>query len=765
MDKESSSWVRMWTELRKMMGEVELLQANYPGLMGNVSDLLDRVDQIENGRVLLDALSIQITDNGEKLDDLASRLARAEVAINQVQVPSQPGPPNQQQPNQNGQPSGLTRKITEENDEGVRETLIQLALRDHAKSLQSNPAGPSSDQTNHQFGPSRQGPEGGRANQPLPPGQQPGGGGAQTNISGQFNLFGQPQQPAGEASFVTTSHEPMALPEMTGPAVNEQAVIGMYCPGLTPHHTMVRAFAKVVDYRAHRLKNTSAVVTPKQSERLRKAAKSVNNTTLAATFDGSNPIELLGFLRKLVGSFNLANVSEGEAALMLPWHLKEAPHDVVMQKQQEAGRQVVPYAATWPYLVHALITRFLDDQTLRQAFDAVANQPQRPEEDENAYCDRIQNAATSCFNVFSDAEVVQYFVQGLVPVIRGPVSERLREKSLLEQQDISTARRIAVTEGKTHRLRLEEFANTVKASTPRTVRTRAPAEKVTPVLLTGERTPSTDYTFTAPPTVAPAQTPWDPAMSTDLRPPTNMVPLRVGNEDTYTDLVRQMNGGFSREDRDLNLGEPNAVVRQLFPILSISGLASPTTTSGTSTPTTTDDLMGSLSQRSLEGRPINRSTAEVPTITPEQLQKALSVIPTDYWSLNCWTCREEGHTTFTCPFLTWAQRLYFAYRYYLHQIQANPQMATYLAQREEAREKGESTPQRPGSPRRPPQGNMRPGDGRPRTDRDWLRPNSPGRFRQQRRVNFVQQSVAENEAAPTGGNSTSSSSSNSEEKE
>ena len=755
----------MWTDLRKMIRDVELLQANYPGLVGNVNDLIDRVVQVEDGRSLLDALSIQIADNGEKLDDLASRLARAEVAINHVQAPSQPGPTIQHQPNHNGQPSGLTRQIAEENNEGVRETLIQLALRDHAKSLQSNPAGPSSDQNNNQFDPSRQGSEGGRANQPLPPGQQAEGGGAQTNISGQFNLFGHSQQPAGEASFITTSHEPTSLPEMSGPAMNEQAVIGMYCPGLTPHHTMVRAFAKVVDYRAHRLKNTSAVVTPRQTERLRKAAKSVNNTTLAATFDGSNPIALLGFLRKLVGSFNLANVSEGEAALMLPWHLSDAPHDVVMQKQQEAGRQAVPYAATWPYLVHALIARFLDDQTLRQAFDAVANEPQRPEEDENAYCDRIQNAAASCFNVFSDAEVVQYFVQGLIPVIRGPVSERLREKSLLEQQDISTARRIAVTEGKTHRLRLHDLAETVKANTTRSVRTRASADKVTPVLMTGERTPSTNYPFTTPATVGPERTPWDPSMSTDLRPPTNMVPLRVGKEDTYTDLVRQMNAGFDKSDRDLNLGEPNAVVRQLFPILSISGLASPTTTSGTSTPTTADDLMGSLSQRSLEGRPINRSTTEVPAILPEQLQKALSVIPTDYWSLSCWTCREEGHTTFTCPFLTWAQRLYFAYRYYLHQIQANPQMATYLAQREDAREKGDTAPQRPGSPGRQRQGNMRPGDGRPRTDRDWLWPNSPGRFRQQRRVNFVQHSVAENEAAPTGDNSTSSSSSNSEGKE
>ena len=471
-----------------------------------------------------------------------------------------------------------------------------------------------------------------------------------------------------------------------------------------------------------------------------------------AMYDASNPIELLGFLRSLVASFNLANVSEGEAALMLPWHLQGPPLDAVFQKRAQASKQALPYASTWPFLVHALISRFLDDQVLREAYDAVANAPQRAGEDENTFCDRIHKAAANCHNVFSDGEIVQYFVQGLIPVIREAVSERLREKSVLEQQDISTARRIAVAEGKTYRMRREDFTSTVKVN-QRTVRTRATADKVTPVLLTGETGYST------PLDLGHKHTPLDPLRSTDLRPPTNLVPLRVGTNDTYSALVRQMNDGFKKEERDLNLGDPASVVRQLFPVLSISGLASPTTTSGTSTPTTTDELMSSLSPRTLEGRPVNRETTEVPAITAEQLQKALSVIPTDYWSLNCWTCREEGHTTFTCPFLSWAQRLYFAYRYYLHQIQANPQMASYLAQREDAREKGETAPQRPGSPGKPRMNNMRPGDGRPRTDRDWLRPNSPGRFRQQRKVNFVQHSTTEQAAAPTDTSSSSSSSS------
>ena len=67
------------------------------------------------------------------------------------------------------------------------------------------------------------------------------------------------------------------------------------------------------------------------------------------------------------------------------------------------------------------------------------------------------------------------------------------------------------------------------------------------------------------------------------------------------------------------------------------------------------------------------------------MRKAFSVIPTDYWQLNCWTCRECGHSTFTCPTLTPEQRMYYARQYYLDQVRANPTMASLLAQKTQRR--------------------------------------------------------------------------------
>ena len=67
------------------------------------------------------------------------------------------------------------------------------------------------------------------------------------------------------------------------------------------------------------------------------------------------------------------------------------------------------------------------------------------------------------------------------------------------------------------------------------------------------------------------------------------------------------------------------------------------------------------------------------------MRKAFSVIPNDYWQLHCWTCRESGHSTFTCPTLTPTQRMYFAYEYYLDQVRTKPSMETFLAEKTQRR--------------------------------------------------------------------------------
>ena len=78
--------------------------------------------------------------------------------------------------------------------------------------------------------------------------------------------------------------------------------------------------------------------------------------------------------------------------------------------------------------------------------------------------------------------------------------------------------------------------------------------------------------------------------------------------------------------------------------------------------------------------PVHRETVPIPTLTEDQTRQAFSVVPSNYWQLNCWTCRDSVDSTFTCPKLTPNQRMYFAYRYYLDQIEGNTTIAQFLEQ-------------------------------------------------------------------------------------
>ena len=83
--------------------------------------------------------------------------------------------------------------------------------------------------------------------------------------------------------------------------------------------------------------------------------------------------------------------------------------------------------------------------------------------------------------------------------------------------------------------------------------------------------------------------------------------------------------------------------------------------------------------------PVHREIVPIPTLTKEQTRQAFFVVPSDYWQLNCWTCRDCGNLTFTCPTLSPNQRMYFAYRYYLDQIIGNPTMAQFLEKKTKRR--------------------------------------------------------------------------------
>ena len=87
---------------------------------------------------------------------------------------------------------------------------------------------------------------------------------------------------------------------------------------------------------------------------------------------------------------------------------------------------------------------------------------------------------------------------------------------------------------------------------------------------------------------------------------------------------------------------------------------------------------------------VHSSIEKAPELTIVQEELAYHFIPLDYWSLVCWSCREPGHSTFTCTRLLHGQRLYFAYNYYLYQSEQHPHMACHYRERAKKRAQREA---------------------------------------------------------------------------
>ena len=82
--------------------------------------------------------------------------------------------------------------------------------------------------------------------------------------------------------------------------------------------------------------------------------------------------------------------------------------------------------ATWPYATNALIRRFLADDILQSAYDAVLRATQGASEDEIKFAQRITDAARECCHVLQSMELVNIYVRGLQQATLERIQEQVR---------------------------------------------------------------------------------------------------------------------------------------------------------------------------------------------------------------------------------------------------------------------------------------------------------------------------------------------------
>ena len=434
--------------------------------------------------------------------------------------------------------------------------------------------------------------------------------------------------------------------------------LGPVSHALAEHTTMLVAFSNVMSYRMYRLNDVREHLYVNESQSVHKLKRELEGLfPTLKPFSGRNPITLLGFLAQIRDGFSTLGVCEGVAVRALHFFLDG---DARRFYDSQCTTGVITTDPTkrfsWPHVINALIKRYLQDDVLQEAYEKVTMITQSPNEDENQYADRLDTATRACNYVFTDRLLVHHYVRGLLPSTRAAVTERLRSLPERERNDLTVVRRLATAEGTTFRARTAAVASAAKP------KVRFPM-KPTLAISDHESRKFADYDESA------------------------YLRNERANEPSYHDGNLNIP---TRDDDDVSLAAVH-VAENLEAILFTNG------------PPPNDTKTANEKPDELEAR-LNRPCEDVPKLTSEQTQLAHSVIPNDYWTLSCWSCREDGHSTFTCPRLTPDQRIFFAYKYYLFHVKSNPRQAEYFRQRmakrnqERPGERGNVTPRRYGTP-------------------------------------------------------------------
>ena len=105
--------------------------------------------------------------------------------------------------------------------------------------------------------------------------------------------------------------------------VTPLGTLGPTEPGLEPVHTMIQEFSAVADYRMYHLDTTSRLVTSGDAGRIAKYVQRCRGIRRTMrSFDGTDPIQLLPFLKDTRITFNSQHLTEDVAVKVLAHFLE-----------------------------------------------------------------------------------------------------------------------------------------------------------------------------------------------------------------------------------------------------------------------------------------------------------------------------------------------------------------------------------------------------------------------------------------------------------
>ena len=358
---------------------------------------------------------------------------------------------------------------------------------------------------------------------------------------------------------------------------------------------MIQDFSAVANYRMYRLDNTSKLVISGNAGRIAKYVQNCRGLRpTMRSFDGTDAIQLLPFLKDIRITFNAQHLTESVAIRVFAHFLErdaERFYTSYTMRGIRAGQ--LHDDTSWPGPVNQFIKRYLTDDVLGEAFDAVASARQLPHETENTFADQLESAAFRCTAVLLEQALAHYFVRGLSATTRAAVAETVQRLPGQQKTELSTIRRIATAEGTTYRAR-----RGLPLPNPKPA-----ARGVRALRLHGTSSPATA--------------------------------LHIGEDEWQSDPVL-ITQGFDRAG-----GRP--------PPPATTDSAGSFATAFAHAPRAPRVPNHNVAELDISRREGDRLPPYVPRLTDEEARHATTFASTDGSAYVCWLCRTYSHAMYACP--------------------------------------------------------------------------------------------------------------------
>lgn len=137
--------------------------------------------------------------------------------------------------------------------------------------------------------------------------------------------------------------------------------------------------------------------------------------TSIRTFSGSNGLILFPFLSDLLEALKAYMVSEGAAVHTFASYFSDQARSMFESHVQlERSTQLTRLRVSWPYVVQALLERFITDEMLRDEHRVISDAQQRRNESVRTNAEGLEGTACSCCHVFHPTELIKKFALGLI---------------------------------------------------------------------------------------------------------------------------------------------------------------------------------------------------------------------------------------------------------------------------------------------------------------------------------------------------------------